>query len=119
VLSNLVDNALKYSSSGTSVEIGASVHGEGFRVWVSDHGVGIDPSEQRSVFERFHQADQSATRRFGGVGLGLYLSRALVQELGGSIELTSAPGRGSTFTVALPLGRMPAPTRMRVQAPTP
>jgi signal transduction histidine kinase len=118
VLTNLLDNALKYSSPDTSVEVGASADARGFRLWVSDHGVGIDESERSAIFERFHQVDQSATRRFGGVGLGLYLSRGLVQELDGRIEVNSSPGRGSTFTVVLPLGGMPQGSPERVPAAT-
>jgi two-component system, OmpR family, phosphate regulon sensor histidine kinase PhoR len=118
VLTNLIDNALKYSSPDTTVEVGASVDADGFRLWVSDHGVGIVESEQATIFERFHQVDQSATRRFGGVGLGLFLSKGLVQELDGTIEVTSSPGSGSTFTVVLPMGGMPRDSREQVSAST-
>lgn len=118
VLTNLIDNAMKYSAPDTTVEVGASADAQGFRLWVSDQGVGIDESEQSTIFERFHQVDQSATRRFGGVGLGLYLSRGLVQELDGRIEVTSSPGRGSTFTVVLPVGGMPQSSPERVPATT-
>ena len=118
VLLNLIDNAMKYSPPDTPVEVGASADAEGFRLWVSDQGVGIDESEQSSIFERFHQVDQSATRQVGGVGLGLYLSRGLVQELDGRIEVTSSPGRGSTFTVVLPAGGMPQASPERVPATT-
>ena len=116
VLTNLLDNALKYSSPDTPVEVGASTDAKGFRLWVSDRGVGVDESEQAAIFERFHQVDQSATRRFGGVGLGLYLSRGLVQELDGKIEVTSTPGEGSTFTIVLPAGGMPRAARQPVTA---
>ncbi len=118
VLMNLIDNAMKYSPSDTPVEVGASADAEGFSLWVSDRGVGIDEREQSAIFERFHQVDQSATRQFGGVGLGLYLSRGLVQELDGRIEVTSSPGGGSTFTVVLPAGAMPQAAAERVPATT-
>jgi signal transduction histidine kinase len=118
VLTNLLDNALKYSSADTQVEVGASTDAKGFRLWVSDRGVGVGESERAAIFERFHQVDQSATRRFGGVGLGLYLSRGLVQELDGRIEVTSTPGEGSTFTVVLPAGGMPQESRQPVTATT-
>ena len=103
VLANLIDNGLKYSTSTTPVVVGASVRGD--EVWISVHdsGVGIDPQDQERVFERFYQSDQSATRRFGGVGLGLHLVRELVRTLGGTVSLESQPGVGSTFTVQLPL----------------
>jgi signal transduction histidine kinase len=107
ILLNLIDNALKYSPAGSPIEVGAVIGPEGFRVWVTDRGVGIDPDHQEAIFERFHQLDQSATRRVGGVGLGLHLSRGLVDDLGGRIEVTSHPGQGSTFTVVVPTGVAP------------
>ena len=102
VLTYLLDNAIKFSPEDSPIEIGAKVEEDGFRVWVADDGVGIDPAHRNAIFERFHQIDQSATRSQGGLGLGLHLARDLVLELGGRIEVTSTPGRGSTFTVSLP-----------------
>jgi signal transduction histidine kinase len=69
---------------------------------VADHGVGIEPADRDAIFERFHQLDQTSTRRFGGVGLGLHLVRGMVEELRGRIEVSGAPGEGSTFAVTLP-----------------
>jgi signal transduction histidine kinase len=103
VLANLVDNGLKYSTADTPVVLGAMLNGNEIVITVHDSGVGIDPREQDQVFERFYQSDQSATRRFGGVGLGLHLVRELVQALGGTVSLESQPGVGSTFTVSMPL----------------
>jgi signal transduction histidine kinase len=107
ILANLVDNALKYSADGTAVEIGAepAADGDWIRLWVADHGVGIAQGDLERIFERFFQADQSATRRFGGVGLGLHLVKELATALGGWVEVQSAPGAGSTFAVMLPLDR--------------
>jgi len=102
IVLNLVENALKYSADGTPVEIRAGLDGDGFLLAVRDEGIGIDPGDQRAIFERFHQVDQSATRRFGGLGLGLYLADQLCRDLGGSLEVRSAPGQGSTFTVRIP-----------------
>ena len=102
VLTYLVDNAVKYSPADTKIDVGASVQDGGFRVWVTDRGEGIDPAEHDAIFERFHQVDQSSTRSHGGLGLGLHLATALVRDLGGAIEVASAPGRGSTFTVVVP-----------------
>jgi signal transduction histidine kinase len=107
VLTNLLDNALKYSSDGSSVEIGAAVGPETFRLWVADRGIGIDAAEREAIFDRFHQADQSATRRYGGIGLGLHLAKGMIEELGGRIEVDSTPGEGSTFAVVVPMGTMP------------
>ena len=72
-------------------------------VSVTDRGVGIPPDEQGRVFERFHQAQDSLTREAEGAGLGLYITKRLVDAMGGTIELRSQPGLGSTFTVDLPL----------------
>jgi signal transduction histidine kinase len=107
VLTNLLDNALKYSPDGGRVELGARAEGEFVQLWVRDDGIGIDGAEIERIFERFYQVDQTATRRFGGVGLGLYLVKELVGDLGGTVDVRSAPGRGSTFTVSLPIAGTP------------
>jgi len=104
ILVNLVDNALKYSPADSLVEIGAAASSDGrLRFWVADHGIGIEESDLGLIFDRFYQSDQSSTRRYGGVGLGLHLVKHLAETLGGSVEVVSSPGLGSTFTVTLPL----------------
>jgi signal transduction histidine kinase len=103
VLSNLLDNALKYSPEGTSCELAAVRDGDHIRFWVRDHGIGIDSSKVERIFDRFYQVDSSHTRSFRGAGLGLSLVRDLLEHLGGVIEVTSAPGEGSTFSVRLPI----------------
>jgi len=101
VLLNLVGNAIKFSPSGHVLVEVARAPGEGpgirldFRV--SDTGIGMTPEQQRLVFEPFTQADGSMTRRYGGAGLGLTISRRLVELLGGELSVESEPGRGSTF----------------------
>jgi signal transduction histidine kinase len=102
VMTYLLENALKYSPDGSTVTIGADSERSGFRLWVTDHGVGIDPADQAAIFERFHQIDQSSTRSHGGLGLGLHLAKELVEELRGRVDVASTPGRGSTFTVSVP-----------------
>lgn len=102
VMTYLLENALKYSPEGSTVTIGADSERSGFRLWVTDHGVGIDPADQAAIFERFHQIDQSSTRSHGGLGLGLHLAKELVEELRGRVDVASTPGRGSTFTVSVP-----------------
>jgi signal transduction histidine kinase len=116
-LTCLLENALKYSPASEPVEVGATVDVDGFRIWVTDRGIGLDPAHHEAVFERFYQVDQSATRRFGGLGLGLHLTRTLVEELGGRIEVGSAAGQGSTFTLAMPMGDMPERAKERATAP--
>jgi PAS domain S-box-containing protein len=109
VLMNLLSNALKFTESG-EVEIqaapaGASTHGMGFVVSVRDTGSGIPADRLQSVFERFTQVDGSRTRRHGGAGLGLSLSRELCHLMGGTLSASSELGSGSTFTAILPLQR--------------
>lgn len=103
ILTNLLDNALKFSPEHTHCELGAHVANQSLLFWVRDQGIGIAPDQIDRVFERFYQIDSSITRRFGGVGLGLSLVKELVTSLGGTIEVTSEPGRGSTFTATVPL----------------
>jgi signal transduction histidine kinase len=100
ILINLVSNALKYAPGDTEVVLaGAPVEGQ-VRISVADHGPGIPPAEADRVFERFYRS-ASATRK-EGLGLGLYITRLMVEAHGGRIELESAPGRGATFHVLLP-----------------
>jgi len=103
IIANLLDNALKYSPDESTIELGALAEDETVKFWVLDRGVGIDPDDLERIFDRFYQTDQSTTRRFGGVGLGLHLVRQLASALGGRVGVESAPGKGSTFTVTLPL----------------
>jgi signal transduction histidine kinase/ActR/RegA family two-component response regulator len=105
IVGNLLSNAVKFTSQG---EVGAVVDvtkAGALRIVVRDTGVGIPPEKLPSLFEKFTQADNSATRRFGGTGLGLAICRELTQMMGGSIDVESREGHGSTFTVELPLKR--------------
>ncbi|HVO24210.1 MAG TPA: ATP-binding protein [Candidatus Margulisiibacteriota bacterium] len=104
VLKNLVANALKFTERG-SVAIRAVRRADGVEIAVSDTGIGMTPDTQAIIFEPFRQAEPSMTRRFGGVGLGLYIARRLVDLLGGTISVESDVGHGSTFRVRLPRGR--------------
>jgi signal transduction histidine kinase len=101
VLVNLVDNAIKYSPEGGRVQIRITDSPEP-RVEVSDEGLGIPPGQQERVFEKFFRLDPGMARGVGGSGLGLYISRRIVEQMGGKILVDSAVGRGSTFTVELP-----------------
>jgi CheY-like chemotaxis protein len=105
IVGNLLSNAVKFTAQGSVsalVDVGAN---GGLRMVVRDTGVGIAPEKLPTLFEKFTQADNSATRRFGGTGLGLAICRELTQMMGGSINVESREGHGSTFTVELPLQR--------------
>jgi signal transduction histidine kinase len=105
VLLNLVSNAAKFTERGT-ITLTAGRQTRDGREWgtfrARDTGIGMTPDQLRRIFEPFTQADASTTRTYGGTGLGLAISRRLCQLMGGDIEVESAPGRGSTFTVTLP-----------------
>jgi signal transduction histidine kinase len=105
VLFNLVENAIKYSPDGGLVRVELSRAGRQARISVKDEGLGIPTADQERIFERFHRLDPNMTRGIGGSGLGLYISRELVERMHGRIWVTSEPGHGSTFTLELPLDR--------------
>ena len=102
VLVNLVENAIKYSPGGGRVEVRVVDEDDRLRIEVSDEGLGIPRSEHVRIFEKFYRLDVEMTRGVGGSGLGLYISREIVQQMGGSLSLESTAGAGSTFTVTLP-----------------
>jgi signal transduction histidine kinase len=105
VLVNLVGNAVKYSPAGGRIEVEVKADDGQVAVVVRDEGLGIAPSEQNLIFEKFYRADANMTRGVSGSGLGLYISRELVHRMGGTISVESRPGEGSTFVVTLPAAR--------------
>ncbi len=109
ILTNLVGNAVKFTHQG-QVEIafaGAAEPTPALAISVSDSGVGISPHKMESIFGAFEQADGTTSRRFGGTGLGLAISRKLARMLGGDITVSSEEGKGSVFTLRLPLTTQP------------
>jgi two-component system phosphate regulon sensor histidine kinase PhoR len=103
VLLNLLENAIKYSPEGGPVVLRVDAENGRLRLRVHDEGLGIARGEQERIFEKFYRADPQLARGVGGTGLGLYICRELVQRMGGQIEVESEPGKGSTFTVHLPV----------------
>ncbi|HLY39346.1 MAG TPA: ATP-binding protein, partial [Candidatus Binatia bacterium] len=101
VVRNLVGNALKFTERGF-VRAEATLARESILLRVADTGIGIRPEDHERIFEMFRQADGSDSRRYGGTGLGLYIVRRFVEQLGGTVWVESAPDRGSVFIVSLP-----------------
>lgn len=107
VFSNLLSNAVKFTPPGGRISVDVKAADGTARVRVLDTGGGIDPAFLPHVFERFRQADSAPTRTAGGLGLGLFISRQLIEAQGGTIRAESdGPGRGATFTVTLPAGAL-------------
>ncbi len=113
MLLNLLSNACKFTERGTitlEVERTSDVPGNPeLRFHVSDSGIGMTPAQMAKLFEAFSQAEASTSRKYGGTGLGLTISRRFAQMMGGDVTVASEPGRGSTFTIRLP-AETPAPT---------
>ena len=105
---NLIANAIAYSPKGSNVGVGVKAVDDVVEIAVTDRGIGIAEGDQERVFERFYRADQARSRRTGGTGLGLAIVKHAVQRHGGEVRLWSRPGRGSTFTIRLPLIAPPA-----------
>lgn len=121
ILKNLLSNAFKFTERGRVRFTLSRVDADHVALEVADTGIGISAEQQESIFAAFHQADGTISRRYGGTGLGLSISRELARLLGGRIGLKSEPGKGSQFTLILPLtyaGAAAAP-RERVEQPVP
>ncbi|MFC7336434.1 response regulator [Haloferula chungangensis] len=103
ILKNLLSNALKFTENGKVMVRVSPVPGGRVGFVVSDTGIGITPEQQRIIFDPFFQADGTTSRKYGGTGLGLSISRNLTRLLGGEIQLSSEAGRGSAFTVVVPV----------------
>jgi PAS domain S-box-containing protein len=103
VLTNLVDNAIKYSPDGGPVDVEVSRKNHSVRFSVADRGLGIPQAEQRRIFDKFYRVDPNLTRGVGGTGLGLYICQELVRRMNGTISVESREGEGSCFSFELPV----------------
>ena len=124
ILGNLLSNAVKFTEVG-QVTVRAAAAGDRFIFSVTDTGVGFDAEQKARIFARFEQADGSITRKFGGSGLGLSISRQLAELMGGELDCEAVPNQGATFTLSLPLEALgpaavaPEPATQPVQALNP
>ncbi len=113
---NLLDNAIKYSSEGSSVVVSATTDGDSVSLSVADRGIGIPRRDLERIFERFYRVDRARSRDTGGTGLGLAIVRHVASNHGGEVRVDSREGEGTTFTLVMPAGPGPvavssAPTR--------
>ena len=104
ILLNLLDNAVKFTNRG-EIRIAACQQNGSFKLVVSDTGIGIPKEELDKIFEEFHRGDLSSTKNYRGTGLGLAIVKKFVNLLGGEVAVESKVGKGSVFTVMLPLDR--------------
>lgn len=102
VMGNLIDNAIKYSNEGGSIEVNATVNGDFVEVSVTDHGIGMPANVISNLFHKFYRSHRSR-ETVAGTGIGLYISKAIVESNGGKISVRSIEGHGSTFTFSLPI----------------
>jgi two-component system phosphate regulon sensor histidine kinase PhoR len=105
ILSNLVDNAIKYTHAGGRITVGARLHDEQVEIFVRDTGIGIPAEDLPRLFERFYRVDKARSREMGGTGLGLSIVKHLVSAQDGATRVESRVGEGSTFYFTLPLDR--------------
>lgn len=102
-LTALVDNAIKFSPQGGDVEISFSVRANQLLVAVEDHGIGIAPEARANIFDRFYHLEKSGDELFGGLGIGLSITRQVIEQHRGRLDVESKPGKGSAFTLSIPL----------------
>jgi signal transduction histidine kinase len=107
VVLNLLSNAIKFTHEG-GVDLNIGVQDSMWTIQVTDTGIGIPPHARAYIFDEFRQVDQSSKRLYGGTGLGLAIVQKMTRAMGGTVALKSEVGKGSTFTIALPLQKNPA-----------
>jgi len=110
VITNLLGNAIKFTPEKGAITLAVRLAGKGsdictLQISVSDSGIGINPEQQKKIFQSFEQAESSTTRKYGGTGLGLAISKSIVEMMGGNIWVQSEPGKGSTFAFTIQLLR--------------
>jgi signal transduction histidine kinase len=99
----LLDNAMKYTPEKGGISLGIEASGKGIQIIVKDNGVGMTPQQAERIFDRFYRVDKGRSREMGGTGLGLSIANWIVTAHGGTIQVQSNVGKGSTFTIALPI----------------
>ena len=102
-ISNLLDNAIKYTPAGGKIEIITKTQENNLLITVKDNGIGIPAEDLPRIFERFYRVDKSRSREMGGTGLGLAIVKHIIQTLGGEVSVQSEINKGSAFTIKLPL----------------
>lgn len=118
IVDHLLDNAVKYSPGGQSIEVRLDADEACVRLLITDHGIGMDAEARTRCFEKFWQRESSDVRRFAGTGIGLYIVKSLVEAMGGAVEVLSSPGLGSTFVVCfIRADAPPIDIRSRVDRP--
>jgi signal transduction histidine kinase len=105
VLGNLLENAVKYSPDGSEISVNLDERGDTIVTSVCDRGIGIPADELAQVFERFHRGRHVSSTNYGGLGLGLYITKQIVERHGGTIWVESKEGSGTTFYFSLPASR--------------
>lgn len=103
ILYNLTENAIKYTPDGGTIHVKAEQQDDTATITVKDNGIGIAPDDLPRIFDRFYRVDKARARKSGGNGIGLSLVKFLVELFGGTIEVTSQIGEGTTFTLTFPL----------------
>jgi signal transduction histidine kinase len=102
ILSNLLSNAVQYTNSKGTVEIQGKIINKQLTISIADNGIGINNDHKNKIFDRFRQLDEGSTKTYGGHGLGLSITKALLEIVNGTVTLESQEGEGSTFTIAIP-----------------
>ena len=103
ILTNILDNAAKYSENHTIIHISTRLSGKFYAISIRDEGTGIEKEQHRFIFDKFYRVPQYNLHAVKGIGLGLYLCNELIKKLNGFISLESDKGKGSTFTIHIPL----------------